>query len=141
MKNEPLVIERTFRAPTNMVWRALTNNDEMKKWYFDIAAFRPEAGFEFQFTGGTDTRTYLHLCKVTQVIPGKKLAYSWRYDGYEGESEVTFELFSRGDQTRLRLSHSGLETFPSDNPDFASKNFVNGWASIIGESLKKYLES
>ena len=141
MKNEPLVIERTFRAPTNMVWRALTNNDEMKKWYFDIAAFRPEAGFEFQFTGGTDTGTYLHLCKVTQVIPGKKLAYSWRYDGYEGESEVTFELFSRGDQTRLRLSHSGLETFPSDNPDFASKNFVNGWASIIGESLKKYLES
>src|SRR6266480_6255839 len=49
-KNEPLVIERTFNAPAARVWSALTNNDEMKRWYFDLKEFKPEVGFEFQFT-------------------------------------------------------------------------------------------
>ncbi|HZG22986.1 MAG TPA: SRPBCC domain-containing protein, partial [Chitinophagaceae bacterium] len=64
----------------------------------------------------------------------------WRYDGYPGESLVTFELFDEGEKTRLRLTHSGLETFPSDNPSFKKENFAAGWSEIIGTSLKDYLE-
>jgi hypothetical protein len=33
-----------------------------------------------------------------------------------------------------------LETFPADYPDFAKKNFAEGWNWIIGTSLKDYLE-
>jgi hypothetical protein len=70
----------------------------------------------------------------------KDLKYSWRYDGYDGISFVTFELFSEGKQTKLKLEHEGLESFPSSNPDFARKNFAEGWNYIITTSLKKYLE-
>src|SRR5207244_11733153 len=35
-KNEPLVIERTFHAPAAHVWRALTDNDQMRNWYFSL---------------------------------------------------------------------------------------------------------
>jgi len=140
VENTPFVIERTFDAPPEKIWKALTDKNEMRKWYFDIADFKPEVGFEFQFTGGTDTKTYNHLCQVTDVVPGKRLAYSWRYDGYEGLSEVIFELFGEGSQTRLKLTHRGLDTFPSDNPDLAAQNFAEGWAGIIGGSLKKYVE-
>lgn len=113
----------------------------MKKWYFDLSEFRPEVGFEFQFEGGDANKSYLHLCKVTEVIEGRKLTYSWRYDGYEGNSFVTWELFDENGKTRLKLTHAGLETFPESNPDLARKNFEMGWDEIIGKSLVNYLEN
>ena len=140
MKNEPFVIERTFNVPIAKVWKAITDKNEMKEWYFDLAEFKPEVGFEFQFSAGAEAKTYLHLCKITEVIVGKKLSYSWRYDGYPGNSVVTFELFAEGNNTKLKLTHTGLETFPLDNPDFAAQNFAEGWTQIIGTSLPAFLE-
>lgn len=145
-KNDPFVIERTYNTPMEKVWKAITDKNEMKQWYFDLADFKPEVGFEFNFNGGEEgKKQYLHLCKITEVVPNKKLTYSWRYDGYKGISYVTFELFSEGNdsnnsKTRLKLTHAGLETFPADNPDFAKINFVQGWTEITGTSLKQYLE-
>jgi uncharacterized protein YndB with AHSA1/START domain len=72
---EPLVIERTFNAPIALVWKAITTKEEMKRWSFDIKEFKPDVGFEFQFYGEKDGVKYLHRCKVTEVIPEKKLAY------------------------------------------------------------------
>lgn len=141
MKTEPVVVERTYNASIEKVWNAITDKDAMKQWYFDLKEFRPEVGFEFQFEGGTKEKSYLHLCKVTEVIVGKKLTYSWRYDGYEGNSFVTWELFPEGNKTRVKLTHAGLETFPANNPDLAKENFVKGWTDILGESLQKFLES
>jgi uncharacterized protein YndB with AHSA1/START domain len=138
--NEPLIKEVLLNAPASKVWKAITDKNEMKQWYFDLKGFKPEVGFEFQFEGGPDGRTYLHLCKITEVIPGKKLSYSWRYDGYPGNSFVTFELFEEGNQTRLKLTHDKLESFGTDNPDLARENFEEGWNAIIGKSFKEYLE-
>ena len=141
MKDEPIVLERVLNAPIAKVWRALTNKDDMKQWYFNLAEFKPEVGFEFQFEGGTDKKTYLHLCKVTEVVPGKKLTHSWRYDGYAGDSFVTWELFDEGGKTRVKLTHTGLDSFPTENPDFARHNFVQGWTEIVGTTLKKFVET
>ena len=140
MSSDQFVIERTYDAPIAKVWKAITDKNEMKKWYFDLAAFKAEVGFEFQFLGGSEEKKYLHLCKVTDVVPGKKITYSWRYDGYEGISYVTFELFDENDKTRLKLTHEGLETFPNDNVDFAKTSFAAGWTYIVGTSLKQYVE-
>ena len=82
----------------------------------------------------------MHLCKITEVIPNKKLTYSWRYEGYEGNSFVTWELFPEGNRTRVRLTHEGLETFPASNPDFAKSNFEQGWTEILGDMLRKFVE-
>ena len=138
--SNPIRVEETYNSPIEKVWTALTDKIEMKQWYFDIADFKPQKDFEFQFYGGTETRQYLHLCKVTAAIPNKKISYAWKYDGYSGNSLITFELAPEGDKTKLKLTHEGLETFPSDNPDFDRKNFVEGWNQIIGTSLKSYLE-
>src|SRR5690349_12228415 len=140
MQNEPLIVERTYNAPADRVWKAITDLDQMRQWYFQLAAFRAEPGFEFQFEGGPKGKTYLHKCKVTEVVPGKKLQYSWRYDGYEGNSFVTFELFAEENKTRLKLTHAALETFPVNVPELKKENFAEGWTSIIGTSLKEYLE-
>jgi uncharacterized protein YndB with AHSA1/START domain len=136
----PFTIVRTFNAPVEKVWEAITDKAAMKQWYFDLAEFKPVVGFEFEFTGGPPEKEYLHKCKVTEVIPGKKLTYSWRYEGYEGNSFVTFELFSEGNKTRVKLTHAGLETFPASNPDLVKENFAEGWTDIIGRSLKEFVE-
>ncbi|HEX8041923.1 MAG TPA: SRPBCC domain-containing protein [Chryseosolibacter sp.] len=139
MKRAPVIIERTLRAPIEKVWKALTDKDQMRHWYFDLPEFRAEPGFEFTFEGGEEGRLFSHVCRVTEVIPNRKLAYTWRYDGYPGDSTVTFDLFAEGDGTRIRLTHEGLESFPA-LPDFARENFVTGWTSLIGTSLKSYTE-
>jgi uncharacterized protein YndB with AHSA1/START domain len=142
MEKEPLVIERTYNAPVEKVWQAITNKESIKQWSFDVSDFKPEVGFEFRFYGGKDEdHQYLHVCEVTEVVVGKKLSYSWRYDGYKGISYVTFELFAQGEQTHLRFSHAGLETFPANNPDFARGNFVEGWNSILDTTFKEFVES
>lgn len=140
MKNEPFVIERTLNAPAEKVWKAITDKDQMKQWYFDLSEFKPEVGFEFTFNGGSEDKVYVHLCKVTKVEPGKTLQYSWRYDGYPGNSFVTFELTPEGTMTKLKLTHEGLETFPTDNKDFARSSFEGGWTHIIGKSIVEFVE-
>jgi uncharacterized protein YndB with AHSA1/START domain len=140
MNRKPFIIERIFNAPVAKVWKALTDRNEMKKWYFDIAAFKPEVGFEFSFEGGSEGKTYVHLCKVQEVIPNEKLSYTWKYKDHEGSSLLTFELFDEGNKTKLKLTHEGLETFPQGKPDFARASFTAGWTYIIDESLAKYLE-
>jgi uncharacterized protein YndB with AHSA1/START domain len=139
MEAQPFVIERTFNAPVEKVWDAITSRDQMEQWYFKLNEFRPEVGFEFRFSGGTEDRTYLHICVITEVIPRRKLTHSWRYDGYEGNTFVTWELFPEDEQTVVRLTHAGLETFPKI-PDFAPENFAMGWTDILGRLLKEYLE-
>ena len=136
---EAVVIERTFNAPVARVWKALTDADEMRAWYFDLKEFKPEVGFEFEFTVEHEGARYHHLCKITEVIPQKKIAYTWRYAGEEGDSLVTFELFADGGKTRLKLTHEGLETFPK-LPAYAKTNFEKGWTEIIGSSLKQFVE-
>jgi len=140
MANQPIIIEQLYFASAEKIWKALTDKAAMKQWYFDFQEFRPEPGFEFRFWGGpTEDRRYLHICRITEVSAEKKLAYSWRYEGYEGNTLVSFELFEEGSQTRLKLTHEGIETFPADEPDFARENFMEGWTWIICTSLKEFL--
>jgi len=135
---EALVIERIFEVPVDRVWQALTDVNQMREWYFDLPEFKAEPGFEFQFMVEHEGNTYDHRCKVTEVIPEKKLAYTWRYEGQPGNSLVTFELFPRGNRTRLKLTHEGLDSFPK-LPAYARENFLRGWTEIIGSSLKEFL--
>jgi uncharacterized protein YndB with AHSA1/START domain len=133
-----VVIERTFDAPIERVWQALTNVEEMRRWYFDLKAFEPVPGFEFGFTVEHEGKIHRHLCRVTEVIPQKKIAYTWRYEGQEGDSLVSFELLATGNKTHLKLMHEGLETFPK-TPDYARKNFEAGWTAITAE-LRRFVE-
>jgi uncharacterized protein YndB with AHSA1/START domain len=136
---EAVVVERTLSAPIARVWKALTDAHQMRQWYFDLREFKPQVGFEFEFVVEHEGNRYHHLCQVTDVVPQKKIAYSWRYKGEPGDSLVTFELFGEGNKTRVKVTHTGIETFPK-TPAYARKNFENGWTTIIGTELKQFVE-
>lgn len=140
MSSQPIIVERIVNAPVARVWKAITDKKLMKEWYFDIASFEPRVGFEFQFEGGPEDRKYIHLCKITEVVENKKFQHTWRYKGYEGDTLVTWELTDMGNQTKVRLTHTGLETFPKI-ADFDRKNFEAGWSEIVGSMLPAFLEA
>jgi uncharacterized protein YndB with AHSA1/START domain len=143
MKSNRVIIERDFQSPVEKVWEALTDKNKMQEWYFKLDAFRPEKGFRFSFGGeGSAGDHYQHICEITEVIPFKKLQYSWAYQNRPGYSIVTFELSPlSGDEhsTHLRLTHEGLDSFPQDSSDFSIDSFTAGWTALIGDSLKKFL--
>lgn len=137
---EDFVIERTYNAPLSLVWHAITDRAAIKQWFMDFEGFQPEVGCEFHFTAqDNDQVDWLHRCVVTQVVPAQKLAYTWHYEGHPGDTLVTIELFPEGDSTRVKLTHSGLDTLPAI-PAFARENFAAGWTELIGSLLKGYVE-
>lgn len=138
--NGTFEMEKTYPARAEKVWKSLTDPREMRHWYFDLPGFKPEVGYQFEFTGGTDEIQYKHFCEVTEAVPGKQLAYTWRYDGIPGDSQVRFELFPEGNSTRVRMTHSGIDSFAKYDPDLHPKNFVEGWTDIMGRMLWEHLE-
>lgn len=137
----PIVIEETFDAPIAEVWQAIVDSEQMRMWFFDtIADFEPEVGFETRFSVRVENREYVHLWAVTDVVPGRRINYRWRYGGYSGDSSVTWELSEAANGTKLTLTHEGIETFPQDNPVFSREAGEQGWGYFIHQSLRAFLE-
>ena len=140
-EDDPVVVEQSFNVSSEIVWKAITEIDQMHQWYFDnIPAFKPEVGFKTQFNVQSWDRNFMHLWKVIEVVPNKRLVYNWKYESYAGDSNVIFELFEQNNLTTLRLTNQILESFPQDIPEFKRESCVEGWTYFIKNRLKEYLE-
>ena len=139
--DKPIIVEQTFDASIDTVWNSITEIDQMRQWYFEnIPSFKPEVGFETHFNVKSQGRNFLHLWKVTGVVPLKMITYNWKYEGYPGDSFVVFELFKQNNLTKLRLTHQVKESFPEDIPEFSRESGIEGWTFFIKKSLKEFLE-
>jgi uncharacterized protein YndB with AHSA1/START domain len=113
----------------------------MTQWYFsNIPAFEAVVGFETRFVVAVEDRVYPHYWKVTEVLPQKRLAYEWEFEGYEGKSLSLFEVMEVEAGTKLRLTASTIAPFSENIPEFKRESGVAGWNYFIRESLKAYLE-
>ena len=138
---EPIIVEQEMKKSVDIVWSAITDIDQMRQWYFDnIPAFKPEVGFETRFMVESETREFLHIWKVTEVIPQKFIKYNWSYEECVGDSFVVFELFKQNSSTLLRLSHHVTEDFPDDISEFTRESGLAGWTFFIKQRLKEFLE-
>ena len=139
--DEPIIVEQHFNAPVREVWKAITEVNRMTRWFFEnIEAFKPETGFETRFNVTTPNGDFLHLWKLTEVIPLKKITCNWKYEGYPGDSFVSFELFEKDNGAILRLTHEVTETFPQHIPEFTRESCTGGWNYFIGDRLSAFLE-
>lgn len=138
---EPIIVENTLNTDAKTVWEAITQRTRMIQWFFDnIPDFKPEVGFETGFNVQAPSRDFYHFWKVVEVIPNKKISYTWRFKGITGESVSIFEIFEESSRSRLRITNIGLESFPKDIPEFTKESCLGGWNYFMGR-LTDYLDN
>lgn len=138
----PIVVEQVFHNPVKDIWKALTEVDQMKQWFFDnIDTFKPEVGFETQFVVRSEHRKFTHLWKITEATPYQSITYNWKYVEYPGDSSVTFELVDKKEFVNLRVSMGITEDFPQNVPEFTRESCIQGWDYFIRNSLKGFLST
>lgn len=131
-------IEHTlfFRHRPEAVWEYLTNAELITQWLMKND-FKPVVGHEFMFL--TTPLPNYHFdgniyCKVLEIIPLKKLAYSWRggadKDNISLDSVVTWTLEEKEDGTQLHLEHTG---FKGDENIGMYMVMNEGWFRIINK--------
>ncbi len=140
MSAEPIVVEETYPVDREIVWRAVTDPEQMRRWYFEtMEDFRPEVGFETRFDVDAGERVFGHHWKVTRVQPGRSITYEWRYDGYPGLGMTEWRLSDTDGGTKLTLVCTGIESFPRDVPELTRESCENGWEFFLRERLAAYL--
>ncbi len=138
---DSIIVEQTFDNSMKQVWEAITDLNQMKQWFFEqIEEFNPVIGFETQFVVKVEQRAFTHLWKLIEVSPQKKIAYNWKYEEYNGDSNVSFELFNLGSKTKLVLTHLVLKPFPSNILEFNHKSGIDGWNYFIKDRLSNHLK-
>lgn len=123
-----------FQHPTEAVWEYLTKPELMEKWLMKND-FQPIIGFDFQFrTGPSPALDFdgIFYCKVLEVVPFKKLSYSWKSGPGNGkitlDSIVVWKLESKDKGTELYLEHSG----------FAQKENLNFYNGLLHGWVEKF---
>jgi len=105
-------IEQTYylAAPPERVFAALTEPEELAKWFVEKAEFTPKKGgtFRLRWAGG-----YTLKGRVRAIEPPKKLALDW-IDRFEGgkvfETEARFAIKKKGKGTLLTVTHRGFKS-------------------------------
>ena len=138
---DPVVVEATYEATVADVWKAITDEDQMRQWFFaEMQEFRPETGFATKFTVHYDGSDYVHDWRITEVVPEKQIRCAWRYDGIPGASTVTWEPSETDAGTQLTLTHEIEEAFPEDDPAFSREACLGGWDWFLRQSLQSFLQ-
>lgn len=139
-KSVPVVVEQVLSATKSEVWNAITDADQMRKWFFpQMIEFEPSVGFVSKFDVELDGRVFPHVWTVTEVEPESRLSYEWRYEGIQGNSFLTWTLEEVADGTKLTIEHSGQESFPQDDPIFSREAGESGWKYLIQQCLVLFL--
>lgn len=139
--NTPIIVQYKISAPIEKVWKALTDKHDMKSWYFEIEDFEPNVGKIFNFYEPGGENKYHHQGEILEIIPNQILKHTWSYPDFSDlKTKVTWELQSEDNGTLVKLIHEDIENFKDLGEGFSRENFTNGWNSILGQSLKGYLE-
>jgi uncharacterized protein YndB with AHSA1/START domain len=119
-----------FPHPKETVWEYLTKPELMEQWLMKND-FKPIVGHDFQFrTGPIPSLDFdgIFYCKVLEIVPFKKLSYSWRSGPGGGEitldSVVVWKLEPKDKGTELVLEHSGFAK--EENLNFFN-GLSHGW--------------
>jgi uncharacterized protein YndB with AHSA1/START domain len=134
--------EVVIEAPAEVVWRTITEPDQISLWFADQVTLDLRPGghgtFVFDQGGGPGSGTAPLVVEV--VDPPRRFAFRWAHPSGEvpgpGNSVlVDMTLSAEGDErTRLRVTETGVADLPW--PDDGKAGYVDehnqGWAFHLG---------
>jgi uncharacterized protein YndB with AHSA1/START domain len=128
-----------FPHPPETVWEYLTKPELMEQWLMKND-FQPIIGFDFQFrTNPIPSLNFdgIFYCKVLEIVPFKKLSYSWKSGPGEAritlDSIVVWKLQPTDKGTELFLEHGGFAK--KENLDFYN-GLNHGWVEKLHKIAK-----
>lgn len=133
-----VVIRRMLPATREEVFSAWTDPESIAQWMCPGGVTSAEAQLDVRVGGSYrilmkgETQDYDHTGKYQVVEPPSKLAFTWTSKGTDYHTTlVTVEIFARGEQSELVLTHERFVT-----PEQA-KRHEGGWGQIA-EKLAAY---
>lgn len=124
----------SFSHPPEVVWEYLTKPELMELWLMKNN-FQPIVGADFEFrTNPIPSLDFdgICYCRVLEIVPFKKLSYSWKCGPGEGDitldSVVEWKLNPTEKGTDLFLEHSGFAK--EENLAFYN-GFNHGWVEKL----------
>jgi uncharacterized protein YndB with AHSA1/START domain len=115
-----LRLERTLNAPRAAVYRALTDSEELGKWWgprgfsAPTVEFEPRVGGSFRIAMQPPDGEMFHLSgEFREVDAPARLAYTFRWDPPDPddrETVVTLSLEDRGGGTLVRMTQGDFAT-------------------------------
>jgi uncharacterized protein YndB with AHSA1/START domain len=141
MKRDVIAQEITIDAPPDVVWRTLTEPDQIERWFVDRADLRAKPGYDgrFSFLARATHEPLSYEVRVVSVEPERRFSYRWMHpDGVAPDETnsmlVTFMLTPRGAGTQLRVVETGLDAIGWDDArqsDYAAEH-NRGWTEKLG---------
>ncbi len=126
-----------FQQPPIEVWKYLTKPELIEQWLMKCD-FQPVVGHKFQFINKSKPDAY---CEVLEIIPLKKLSYSWRKGKSENDisvdSVVIWTLTDKNGGTELQLRHNGFTTLEDYNDHNGGWDYcMNRMIAIINSLIQ-----
>lgn len=123
-------------APIDVVWRVITEPDQIVRWFSDEAEvdLRPGGDGRLAFKGGDS-----YQLQIEAVEAPRRFAFRWvQPEGGvvrpDNSTVVEFTLEPEGDRTRLRVVESGFDKV--DWSDEEKSRYVErhteGWGRLLG---------
>jgi uncharacterized protein YndB with AHSA1/START domain len=134
-------------APVDVVWRVVTEPDQVSKWFADQVDLDPKPGYDGALTFRYPEAAQPLTVQVTvqSVQPQRQFSYRWQHPrgaaaGDGNSLLVEFTLTAEGEGTRLRVVETGLEQmgWSDEQQDTYVREHNFGWVTYLGR-LRDYL--
>ena len=101
-------ITKTIAASPETVFRALTDANELNRWWTSSADSDARTGgaFSYRFEFEDESRNHTYTGDYEEVTPNERVRFPW--GGSLGDTTVEFQVRPSGDGTELVLRHTGL---------------------------------
>ena len=130
----------TVNKPKDIVFKALTQADELIRWFPSRAESDPKPGGGFKlfwdFTEASQNGS--QEGRYVEVVPGEKVSYTWMVTEGSVPTLVTILLKETNGETALALDHS--TTQEGADVEKLHDGHANQWGFFL-MNLKGYLEA
>jgi uncharacterized protein YndB with AHSA1/START domain len=138
----PNQIERDIliEAPVEVVWRTVTEPDQITSWFSDAAEIDAREGGEGTLTwsGRATSKPMTVRISVETVEPPHTFSFRWLHpEGVEAREDnsllVEFSLTPEGEHTRLRVVETGLAAhqMPDEQKATYADEHGRGWETHL----------
>jgi uncharacterized protein YndB with AHSA1/START domain len=127
-------ITKHIDATPERAFAALTDANELSRWFTSSAESDPRTGGEYvlRFEFEDDSRNHTYAGQYEEILPGERVRYPW--NGQFGETTVEFVLRPAEGGTEVTLNHSGW----SEAAEETRQMHEQGWGFFL-DNLERYL--